>query len=96
MKLNIRRLVLDVDKSVKEPSIIDLTKAVAGATGVQAVNILVTEIDLETVGMDITVEGDNIDYELLVKAIESGGAVVNSIDQIAAGDRIIEAVTRQR
>ena len=94
--MKIRRLALDVDKAVKNPSVVELAKAVQDARGVEAVNITVTEIDLETVGMDVTVEGEEIDYEALIKAIESAGAVVNSIDQIAAGSRTIEGATRQR
>jgi hypothetical protein len=94
--MNIRRIALDVDKAVKNPSVVELAKAVQGASGVQDVNITVTEIDLETVGMDVTVEGEEIDYDALVKAIESAVAVVNSIDQIATGSRIIEGATRQR
>lgn len=94
--MNIRRLALDVDKSVARPSVIELAAALEAAPGVKAVNITVTEIDLETVDMDVTVEGEQIDYDALVKAIENAGAVVNSIDQIATGDRIIERTPRER
>ena len=55
-----------------------------------------TEIDIETVGTNVTIEGENLDYDALVKAIESTGAVVHSIDQIVAGKEIIEAVNRRR
>jgi uncharacterized protein len=94
--MNIRRLTLDVDKSIARPSILELTKAVEGSPGVEAVNVTVTEIDLETVGMDVTVEGTAIDYEALLKAIEQAGAVVNSTDQIVAGSRLIDYAPRQR
>ncbi|MCP9463499.1 MAG: DUF211 domain-containing protein [Nitrospira sp.] len=94
--MNIRRLVLDVDKAVARPSIIELAIAIEGAQGVEGVNITVTEIDVETVGMDVTVEGDHIDYEALVSAIESCGAVVHSIDQLVAGSRMVEGIKRAR
>jgi hypothetical protein len=94
--MNIRRLVLDVDKAITRPAIVDLAQSIGGVAGVQAVNITVTEIDIETVGMDVTVEGDGIDYAALLQAIESAGAVVNSIDQIVSGDRLIEHVPRMR
>jgi uncharacterized protein len=45
----------------------------------------VTEIDIETVGMNVTVEGDGIDHAALLTAIESVGAVVNSVDQVVSG-----------
>jgi uncharacterized protein len=94
--MNIRRLTLDVDKSIARPSVVELARALESSPGVEAVDVTVTEIDLETVGMDVTVEGQAIDYEALLKAIEKVGAVVNSIDQIVAGNRLIERAPRQR
>ncbi len=94
--MNIRRLTLDVDKALAQPSIIDLAGAIEAVSGVQAVNLSVTEIDMETVGMDVTVEGEKIDYAALVKTIEHAGAVVNSVDHVAAGSHIVEAVSRKR
>jgi hypothetical protein len=64
--------------------------------GVEAVNITVTEIDIETVGFNVTIEGQNLSYEMLVKAIEHTGAVVHSIDQLVAGERIVEEIRRVR
>jgi hypothetical protein len=94
--MNIRRLALDVDKAVARPGIIDLAAAMENVPGVEGVNITVTEIDLETVGMNVTIEGERIDFEALNKAIESAGAVVNSIDQIAVGKRVVEWIKRER
>lgn len=94
--MNIRRLVLDVDKAIRQPTLIDLAKAIDRVSGVEGTNITVTEIDLETVGTVITVEGDQIDYPGLVKAIESTGAVLHSVDEIATGERLVEGVKRRR
>jgi hypothetical protein len=52
--MNIRRLVLDVDKAISRPTIIEIAEAIAGVKGVEACKITVTDIDLETVGMDVT------------------------------------------
>lgn len=94
--MKIRRLVLDVDKAVARPSLIEIAKSIQSVSGVEAVNITVEEIDIEIVGTDIVIEGKDLDYDAIVKAIESVGAVVHSIDQIACGDRIIETVQRKR
>lgn len=94
--MNIRRLVLDVDKAVIRPSLIDLAAAIERVEGVQGVNVTVTEIDIETVGSEVTVEGENINYSALVEAIESTGAVVHSIDQLVCGSRIVERIKRER
>jgi uncharacterized protein len=94
--MNIRRVLLDVDKAIQRPEIIDIARAINDAPGVAGLNITVTEIDVQTIGMEITVEGDNIDIGALVCAIESTGAVVNSIDELAAGERLVERIARKR
>lgn len=94
--MNIRQLLLDVDKAVVRPSILEIAAAIDACRGVEAVNITVEEIDIETVGMNVSIEGDGIDYEQIVRAIESTGAVVHSLDQIAIGNRIIPHIARVR
>jgi uncharacterized protein len=47
-------------------------------------------------GLEITIQGDNLDYDEIARAIEDSGAVVHGIEEIAAGDRIIERVERAR
>lgn len=94
--MNVRRLVLDVDKAIARPSLMEIAAAIEAVQGVEATNIVVTEIDIETLGMDITIEGERMDYDSIVRAIENTGAVVHSIDQIATGSRLIEPVRRAR
>lgn len=94
--MNVRRIQLDVDKALARPSILDLAEAVDAVAGVEAANITVTDIDIETIGTEITVEGDNIDVAALTTAIERAGAAVHSIDEVVVGERIIERVPRVR
>ncbi|CAM5408729.1 DUF211 domain-containing protein [Rhodanobacter lindaniclasticus] len=94
--LNIRRLVMDVDKAIARPSIPEIAAAIKSCEGVESINITVGEIDLETVGMDIIVEGSHLVYDDIVHSIEEVGAVVHSLDQIVCGDRIIDAIVRRR
>ncbi len=96
MEMNIRRLVLDVDKAVARPGIPDLAEAINAVPGVEALNIVVMEIDMETVGMEITIQGEMLNYEAIVRAIENTGAVSHSIDEIATGKYLIESVLRKR
>jgi hypothetical protein len=95
-RLNVRRLVIDVDKALKLPTLLDIAEAIHRCAGVSASNITVTEVDQETMGTNITIEGDMLDYEEIVRAIEHSGAVVHSLDQVIAGDRILEHVPRAR
>ncbi|NLU76685.1 DUF211 domain-containing protein [Streptomyces sp. HNM0575] len=92
----IRRLVLDVDKTVNEPELVDLARAIESTSGVEAVNISVTEIDIETVGTDVTVEGQDIDVAAVVDAIQRTGAVLHSVDQVVAGAYMLEHSSRSR
>lgn len=94
--MNIRRLVLDVDKAVSRPSIVELSDAIESVKGVEGLNITVNEIDIETVGMIITIEGEHMDYSAIEKAIEDVGCVVHSIDQLVAGNRMVELIRRER
>jgi hypothetical protein len=94
--MNIRRLSMDVDKAMDQPSILEIAAAIDGCGGVAACNIAVNEIDVETVGMDITIEGEGLDYHAIIAAIEKTGAAVHSLDQVVIGDRIIERAPRVR
>ncbi|MBA8792920.1 hypothetical protein FHX74_000514 [Friedmanniella endophytica] len=94
--MNVRRLQLDVDKAVQRPDLLELAAAMESVAGVEAVNITVTDIDVETVGTEVTVEGDGIDVQALIRAIERVGAALHSIDEVVVGDRIVERVARVR
>lgn len=95
-ELNVRRIVIDVDKALRTPTLLEIAEAIHRCHGVQASNITVTEVDQETIGTNITIEGDGIRYDEIVEAIESSGAVVHSLDQLVCGDRVLEHVPRVR
>lgn len=94
--MNVRRLQLDVDKAVQRPDLLELAGALESVRGVEAVNVTVTDIDVETVGTEITVEGDGIDTDALFAAIEDVGAVLHSVDEVVVGDRLVDRVPRVR
>jgi hypothetical protein len=85
----IRRLVLDVLKP-HEPTIIELASQLSDLGGVEAVNISIYEIDLRVENAKITIEGDNINYEIVDHVIQENGGTVHSIDEVVAGKMIIE------
>ena len=94
--MNVRRLMLDVDKAKERPDLVELAEAIEAVAGVEGTNITVTDIDMETVGMEVTVEGTNIDVAALIAAIEEAGAAMHSIDEIVVGERVVERVPRAR
>ena len=86
----LRRLVLDVLKPLKEPSIVDVALELSKVNGVRGVNITVNEVDVETLSLTVVVEGDDIDFEGVKRVLEDVGAAIHSIDQVVAGDVIVE------
>jgi Uncharacterized protein conserved in archaea len=87
----IKRLVLDVLKPHK-PSILELAKKISKLPHVTGVNLSIQEVDTETETIKITVEGNDIDFEELESVIEEMGAVIHSIDEVAAGMKLVENV----
>jgi len=94
--MGIRQILLDVDKARDRPEIIEISDAIENVPCVDGLSIVVNEIDMETVGMEITIEGEDLKYDEIVAAIEKTGAVVHSLDQLLAGKRMITPVHRTR
>lgn len=86
----IRRLVLDILKPLRGPSIIDVAREIAGIKGIEGVNLTVKEIDVETITLSMTIEGENIDFNAVKDKLDLLGCVIHSIDQVVAGSRIVE------
>jgi uncharacterized protein len=94
--MNIRRLLLDVDKALARPSLLEVGDAISACSGVEALNISLGDIDVETMGLEVTIEGAGLNYDEIVRAIENTGAVVHGVEQIVAGERILERSERAR
>ena len=88
---NVKRIILDVLKP-HAPSIIEVAEKLGGLEGISGVNISLEEVDAETDSIKITIEGNNIDYGVVNKAISECGAVIHSIDGVSAGIKIIDEV----
>lgn len=87
----IRRLVLDVMKP-HTPSILDLSKKLSELGGVDGVNIINYEIDRDVENIKIVLVGNNLNFKKITKILEDFGAAIHSVDQVAAGKKIVEEV----
>lgn len=85
----IRRLVLDVLKP-HDPSIIEVAAELSELPGVEAVNISIYEVDRRVENAKITLEGNDLRYNEILKVIGENGGTVHSIDEVVAGRMIIE------
>ena len=72
MAKGIRLLVLDVLKP-HQPMVTELALGLSELKGVDGVNITLVEIDKETENVKITIVGDNLNYEEIVRTIEEFG-----------------------
>ena len=88
---DVRRLILDVLKPHK-PNIIELSQRLTSLDGISGVNCMVEEVDQETENIKVTIEGADIDYEEVLRTIESMGGAVHSIDSVSVGKRVVDFV----
>jgi hypothetical protein len=86
----IRRLVMDVLKP-HQPSIVELTRQLADLDGVEGVNSSLIEVDEEVKNVKLTMEGD-IPEEEVRDLIDGSGASIHSIDEVAAGERLVDKI----
>ena len=87
----IRRLILDVLKPHK-PNVVEVSEALSHLEGVEGVNIIINEIDQKVENAKVIVAGSSISFEEIQKKLEEFGAIVHSIDEVAAGKTIVEEV----
>lgn len=87
----LRRLVLDVLKPY-EPTVIELSKKLSSIKGVDGVNIVTYEIDKQVENVKITIEGEGFSFKTVSKLLEDLGAAIHSVDEVAAGKKMIEDV----
>lgn len=80
----LKKLVLDVLKPIRGSSIVELAEELSAIEGVSQVSVVVNEMDVETVTLVITVEGNSIDYNNVKEVIERLGGIIHSVDQVVA------------
>jgi hypothetical protein len=87
----IKRLVLDVLKP-HNPSVIEVSQELSELNGVEGVNVIIYEIDQKVENAKVIIAGNKLDFEMIRKKLEELGATIHSVDEVAAGEKIIEEV----
>ena len=80
-KPQLKKLVLDVLKPHK-PSVVELGRALSELEAVRSINIMLSEVDVDTETVKITVEGNGLNYEEIKKVMRRFGAAIHSIDEV--------------
>ena len=88
----IRRLVLDVLKP-HNPTVVELSEALSHLDGIEGVNVIIYEIDQKVENAKVIVVGQSINFADIRKKLEEMGAAIHSVDEVAAGKRIVEEVS---
>jgi hypothetical protein len=89
--VNIKRLVLDVLKP-HNPGLIELAESLSNIPEVSGVNISLSEVDQDTETVKIVMEGSDVDFENVKRVLREYDSVVHSIDNVVAGQKIVEDV----
>jgi hypothetical protein len=88
--MGLKKLVLDVLKPIKEPTLVTLAKNLSKVNGVREVSIVVSEMDVETVTLVVTINGDDIDYEEVENTLRELGVALHSVDEVVFESEVTE------
>jgi hypothetical protein len=77
----VKRLVLDVLKP-HQPNVLEFSQAIAKAGGDYRVCTTVLEVDEKTETLQVSVEGDAIDFDAVQASISALGGSLHSIDEV--------------
>ncbi|MGM0510422.1 MAG: DUF211 domain-containing protein [Thermoplasmatota archaeon] len=86
-----RRLVLDVLKP-HDPGKVRMANEIADLSSVSSVNCILYEVDKEVENIKLTIVGPDLNFDKIEDKIESLGGSIHSIDEIVAGENIIDEV----
>lgn len=82
MPVSVKRILLDAFKP-RESSIIELSKAICSADGVEEVDVIVSEVDSKTETIKVTIRGQGMDYDKIAKVMERHGVSIKGVDEIS-------------
>ncbi len=80
--VSVQRLVLDILKP-HQPNALEFARAIASLGEDYRVSVRVLEVDEQTETLQMTIEGDRLDFESINSAISENGASLHSIDEVS-------------
>jgi hypothetical protein len=82
MTIQIRRVLIEALKP-RETTIVELSQAICSANGVEECDIVVTDVDVKTETIKLTVRGPNIQYDEISRVMQDYGTSIKGIDEIS-------------
>ena len=80
--VSVQHLVLDVLKP-HQPNVLEFARAIAALGEDYRVDIRVVEVDEQTETLQVEIEGGELDFEHISRAISEIGASIHSIDEVS-------------
>ncbi|MGQ9550783.1 MAG: DUF211 domain-containing protein [Candidatus Bathycorpusculaceae bacterium] len=82
MSIHIRRVLIEALKP-RETLLVELSQAICSVNGVEECDIVVTDVDVNTETIKLTVRGSNIEYDGIAKIMQEYGMSVKGVDEIS-------------
>ena len=79
--VSVKRLVLDVLKP-HHPNALEFSRIIAEVGSDHHVHVMVSEVDEKTESLEVIIEGEAIDFEAILTAINNMGGSLHSIDEV--------------
>ena len=82
MSIHIRRVLIEALKP-RETPIVELSQAICSVNGVEKCDMVVTDVDVKTETIKLTVRGPNIEYDGIAKIMQEHGMSIKGVDEIS-------------
>jgi len=82
MTIHIRRVLIEALKP-RETLLVELAQAICSVNGVEECDIVVTDVDVKTETIKLTVRGPNIEYDSISKVMQEYGVSIKGVDEIS-------------
>jgi len=82
MSIHIRRVLIEALKA-RETSLVELSQAICSVNGIEECDVVVTDVDVKTETIKLTVRGANIEYSGIVSILQENGVSIKGIDEVS-------------
>jgi hypothetical protein len=82
MSIHIRRVLIEALKP-RETRLVELSEAICSVNGVEECDIVVTDVDVKTETIKLTVRGPNIEFDGISKIMQEYGISIKGVDEIS-------------
>ncbi|MDH5634209.1 MAG: DUF211 domain-containing protein [Candidatus Bathyarchaeota archaeon] len=82
MECRVKRLVLDIMKLRRDHPLHEFALCLGSIPNVEEAKVSLVEMDQETESVKVTLEGEDVDVEVVQQLMKDHGATIHSIDEV--------------